>query len=155
MKHTKFAVFFLLILWSSPIGLEDLSVETPASGTKTSSNSSKSNLGTIKAKTLDSKTLNIASKVKIDQKQFIKQFSRQAVTLDLGHCLRTSLRENEGVIAVAGELEKGGMLTNVRMIDSEKELPTCAQQVISEMKFPDLIPPIEGAGHTIYWRIDW
>ena len=155
MRRLQSVLAVFLILWSISIGDEKNPLESSSLDKGIPSPIFNQPLKVPAAQRLLPKTLNINSKVKINHKQFIDSFSRQAVALDLGHCLRSAMRQSDAALAVAAELEKNGQLRNIRIIDSDKQLPPCADEIISSMDFQSLVPPIEGAGHTIYWRVDW
>jgi hypothetical protein len=144
-----------ILLWALPIGDDEQGSVLPEPINMPSHTTRKPPSPKDLPKRLDSKILNISSNVKIDEKQFKQQFAKQAVALDLRHCLRNSMQSSEGALAVAAQLEKSGQLINIRIIDSEKTLPSCGVEIISSMNFRGLVPPIEAAEHTIYWRIEW
>ena len=155
MTPWSLGVMIVLILWATPIGPEELSLIYEKSDDDSTQRRKVKDDQNQSQKPRHSRGLEISSKVKIDHTQFLKQFSQQALALDLRHCLRTEFGQADGAMAVAAELEKNGRLVHVRIIDADKSLPKCASEILEQMSFLTLARPIESAGHTIYWHVDW
>lgn len=144
----------LILLWSSPIGEVVLPVTDAPSLMAPKPNTVPKKSPKNGKGTLAHKELNIKTKEKINQKQFLDLFKEQAFELDLRKCLQNGLKQTSGELSMAAELQPNGQLKNIRTVD-DLALPACAEMIIAKMRFQAIAATLETSEHTVFWALGW
>jgi hypothetical protein len=145
----------LMLLWSTPIGPEDL----PSDGVPTSAvprplTAPKPPTKPVSAKKIDRKKLHFGDLKEIDQEVFMREFKYQAERDGLFACLNASLPSPRSLLLEALIL-RSGVVTRMERSGPVKALPQCASDLLIKMKFPQSGATLESESHTVIWRVDW